>query len=376
MILDPIIYFYVPDWLNRLLAGTSGIFSFIGSLYILISCLLIILRIKKQAEETTNVPLVLSLSVSDLFSSFSYILVLFNLHNMWSEFCIAQAFLMQLFELASIFSTAAISLYLFSAIVLHISGKLLATLNLVFIFAAWVCPVIFAFFLLFSRSYGPSGPWCWVAVTSYKFVFFYIELMVIVAFNVCMYVIVFIFIFIQSRRQLKQNRHVGRFSRSLLAYLGAFFIVWTIPVIYRVMSLLNWRIVESQWILLPMTILNPSQGFFNGIVFGYFARVHQSWLYPIKASIRFTKFRWSGRLFNRIYPMVRRPVDSPPAPEMVSPLGAWRADIDPSDVDVNIWLPTEQTFPQVVASDTDVIDEEVQVAPPTPDGRAGEGGKV
>ncbi|KAG9395189.1 Slime mold cyclic AMP receptor [Carpediemonas membranifera] len=265
----------IPEWAYRLIAGISGTLSLLGSSYIVLSCLLLIFGIVKQSSQTTNVPLVLSLSIADFFSSFSYMTICFNLHNRFWIVCQLQAFWMQLFELASILSTGAVSLYLLASIIFRVRGKALSVINGVGIFTAWVVPVVLALLLLPLRGYGPSGPWCWVEVYGLKFLFFYNFLFLVVVVNVLIYLAVFLYLTLLGRKVSRKNRHTFRFARSLLAYLLVFFMVWTMPVVYRLLSL--FMDVSTPLLVIPVTALNPCGGLFNGIIYGYFARVHQTW---------------------------------------------------------------------------------------------------
>ncbi|KAG9390227.1 Slime mold cyclic AMP receptor [Carpediemonas membranifera] len=259
-----------------MLAGISGTLSFMGSSYIVISCLLLTFGIVKQSTQTTNVSLVLSLSLADFFSSFSYMTIFFNLHNRFWIVCKLQAFWMQLFELASIFNTGAIAFYLLNSIIFRLKGRVLSVVNGFWIIVAWTIPIIMAVTLFPLGGYGPSGPWCWVNVVEFKFFFFYNYLFVIVILNILIYIAVFTYLSLLGRKVSRTNRHTVRFARSLLAYMVVFFGVWSVPVIYRLLSLAV--DVDTPLLVIPMTILNPCGGIFNGLIYGYFARVHQSWL--------------------------------------------------------------------------------------------------
>lgn len=199
------------------------------------------LRRVKRLQELRVVEVLIGSAVTDFFGSAAFVLGFWVTIEPNTTMCSFQGYLLQLFELSSIFWSVCVAIVVYQ----NVQSPAVGTANdeparwnffsrvyrkvikkshfhiVHFVVFAWLLPIVAAFIPLAEYNY--SRFWCWISGRSHYFQFFCFYLWVILAF--IMDAVIYISV-------CREKRH---FKFSL--YLVALMVVWTIPTLQRLSQL-------------------------------------------------------------------------------------------------------------------------------------------
>ncbi|XP_068686916.1 cyclic AMP receptor-like protein A [Montipora foliosa] len=217
--------------------------------------------------------LILALGIAALGESIC--LMLTDVPQQRGHFCRFQAWLVTYFVLAVLAWVCCITFNIWKAL----RGDRAKRLEKYYHIISWSVPFVVACLPLIGDSYGPAGPWCWVAgdveySAIWRFATYYIPLFLcIIAILVAN-----IYIFVKYRQRAKrwegvhgrnntaEDEQRKRVMNSLLAYPCIYLVLSLGPLAYRIHNAVSPK--PSFVLILVHVISIPLTGLANAIAFG------------------------------------------------------------------------------------------------------------
>jgi len=257
-----------------IIAHVSSVLSLLGSLFIVISYLTFP-KLRKA-----NGALIFWLSFCDFFSSLAYFAIPVANGN---DYCYAQGFIIQFFQIASFIWTASIALALYVVIVRNKSpnigiSHLVKYLHLVAWLFASVDVGIGAWLHMFGDANyeepGSHPSWCWIKsdMNLEKFLLYFLPFTLVWIFNAIVYILVSKTI----HKVVKSEELRGRAFRRMRLYLLVFMLCIGVGAINR---LQNFFAPGNPIFVLNVfdATLSPLQGFLNSVVYGMNRQLRKGW---------------------------------------------------------------------------------------------------
>jgi len=278
----------------RTITAVTGSISLVSSLFIIISYFVIkqykrILRKrqnkanagKNQKSKAVATRLVVYLSISDVMASFFFVMGTAvnpsELNN--DSFCEFQGWGLQMFVFASILWTFCIAFNFYMAFIRNYRNAVNRFERYYHAFC-WGVPFITACGLLGGKTYANTLLWCWIGISfdAYRFVFFYIPLILIMIFNFVIYILVLIEIrkvlvnlkgvISESDRQHEEKySKIKKLAIKFFLYTFAFFLTWIWGIMNRMQNAADpsYKIYELYAL---HAFFAPFQGFMNALSYG------------------------------------------------------------------------------------------------------------
>jgi len=280
-------------------AFAASIASATGALFILANWCCV-----RSSRRVFFLRLIVFLSLANLLTAASYIMsfvewrVLGGLTGATRQrYCLTQAFVMLVFEPASVLWTVCIAVTLHHQVVARRSSP--ERLERWFHLVSWGVPTAVALVLLLARQLGPAdadrASWCWVAADGpspppvnasvagsdraegaagspgaprtrwLQICVFYLPLAFAFAFNLVTY--------LRVGRAFRQMAAAGTVDAAkermvqlrLRLYLLVFVAVWAAPLVHRTLELFR---CDPGWLRVLHTVTQCSMGFLNCLVYG------------------------------------------------------------------------------------------------------------
>jgi len=237
--------------IDNVLYGTASL-SIIGAFFIVMTFLLF------KETRTYGTKLIFFLSISDLITSIGFL--------PWNKnyfLCILQASTLQFFEMSSYLWSLAISISLFQVFYLEKEGESKMLVIVVHLITLILGSVSVAVCILLGR-FGKAGSWCWITEPS--------DPIRLIVYGVVIAIIIWMCLsFVAIRLKLGSIRsefHQNLKTR-LSLYAGAFIVSQIPAVVNRIQNYIQPD--NPIFILfLVQAIFQPSQGFFNALVYGFY----------------------------------------------------------------------------------------------------------
>ena len=265
---------YKDDPVLLMLVRIGGCLSVVGSLFIIVSYC-IFRRSRKFSRK-----LLLFLTIADLGASLGWLMSGFHvdmpLPDRPGTLCVIQGYVLQFFYLASFLWTACFAFHLFQLI--WIKNRRAYKLGWRYHVLSWGIPggicIYFGIKQYFKEpgmGYTQDRPWCWITSSSVDrpdkfqwetFAFFYIPLVSILLFNLCLYVCLV--------RRLHNNLSSMEYKirQRLVLYIAVFIFLTGWGLANRIYEFLDPDKKPSKFLLNMDAFCGPLQGFCNAIVYG------------------------------------------------------------------------------------------------------------
>jgi len=255
----------------QIVTHVSSSLSIVGSLFIIISY--VVFPTMRRVHST----IIFFLSFCDLFSSLAWSVIPVSLSDNW---CLAQAIIVQFFQIASFIWTGAIAVSLYLVLVkkkVEFSFE-----HRIFHLVSWLSAAINVSIGYFAGIFGNANAdvtdknpsWCWIKYQEnfYKLGLYFIPFFIIWIFNLFIYIRVskeIVKIKSTSIREIAETK--------IRIYLLVFMFCVSVGAINRMQ---NWIDPKSPqyWLYFCDALVSPLQGFLNSIIYGMNKQLRIKWL--------------------------------------------------------------------------------------------------
>jgi hypothetical protein len=224
--------------------------------------------------------------------------------NNYDPVCTLQGVMVQFASLSSVMWTFCVAFTLVEATMFSRNLRDVRKCEPFFHFICWLIPLISAILAYKFDLYGKAGGWCWIDDydSSQRFLYFYIEVIVIFFYSI----IAQIFVIKYLRQRLRSgffndtstpDSLANDVSLKLRLFIFAFLLSYFFAMLHRIMDL--FFILSPFWLIVIHTITVSASGFFNFTA--YFISTKGKvldWLSPLFTTCRNRKQKQQTRVIS------------------------------------------------------------------------------
>jgi len=205
-------------------------------------------------------------------------------HILWcshhfTAFCTVQGFIIQFTEMAEFGWMTVIALNLYLVVGLYKNTR---NVEIVYHICVWSLATVCALVPLFQQAYGFAGIWCWLTRYTgqiYRWAVFFGPLFIMWCSVIIFYGLVMRTIRLKLEHDPKLTREskkrTKRVNALLKTYPIIFVVLYTFPLINRIVNALDIGEVYFLWIMQVLTA--PLLGFANAVSFSLDERMQDLW---------------------------------------------------------------------------------------------------